>query len=468
MCTENRSLIRRSLSALLILLCLPLSMGAAENLFEFTSAKGLKIKILKDDNMLFSHGELIIFYRDKTVNPAVPVLILENMFNRDMNKAETDLLSVLRRLGNDYEIVNRGDYLQLKINFLSDKMHLFAQLLKEIYNYKSFTLDKFKDSVDNYWNYSLKSKEWQRKVAFQIAYRELFPQHLLGNTLVSSDPLRDVKFAEILVFYNDIYTLENSLLFIKGGVDPFLLFGNIQKTFRTYKKRTTESFQEKPPTVAGRQKVIIFDTDTPEPPRIYWFESIPPLNGEAHLRYRILNNILFGFPTGILFRTAGYFGLRNIRIETELIHHRDVSIICNTISRLSYRNIEKFILLAESEKKKLRIKTIDRKEYLNARNYFYGKFKVETDRFDYDLRQEIQETILAANNGSARPSARNIREMLTRISLNSLNQMIVNPKTEKNEERNMRGTIIIIAGNEKLLRRHLTILEPVNAKIKIK
>jgi hypothetical protein len=468
MFTENNIFIRRSLAALLILLCLPLFIGAKKNLFEFTSSKGLKIKILKDDNLLFSHGELIIFYRDKTVNPAVPVLILENMFNRDMNKTDTDLLGILRRLGNDYEIVNRGDYLKLKINFLSDKIHLFAQLLKEIYNYKSFTLDKFKDSVDNYWNYSLKSREWQQKVAFQIAYRELFPQHLLGNTLVSSDPLKDVKFAQILVFYNDIYTPENSLLFVKGDVDPFLLFGNIQKTFRTYKKRTRESFQEEPLTVAGRQKVIIFDTDTPEPPKIYWFESIPPLNGEAHLRYRIINNILFGFPTGILFRTAGYFGMRNIRIETELIHHRDVSIICNTVSRLSYQNIEKFILLAESEKKKLRIKTIDRKEYLNARNYFYGKFKVETDQFDYDLRQEIQETILAANNGNSKPSAHNIREMLTRISLNSLNQMIVNPKAGQDEGRNLRGSIIIIAGNEKSLRRHLNILKPVNAKIKIK
>ena len=89
MYTENSHSLGRYLAAILLLIFLPFAMGAKENLFNFTSAKGLKIKILKNDLMRFSHAELIIFHGDKNINPAIPILTLENMFNKDFLDTES-------------------------------------------------------------------------------------------------------------------------------------------------------------------------------------------------------------------------------------------------------------------------------------------------------------------------------------------------------------------------------------------
>ena len=58
--------------------------NSAINKQEFTSSKGLKVKFLVDDSLGFVHAELLIFYKGKFKNPAVPELTLMNIFNENV------------------------------------------------------------------------------------------------------------------------------------------------------------------------------------------------------------------------------------------------------------------------------------------------------------------------------------------------------------------------------------------------
>ena len=97
---------------------------------EFNSSKGLKIKFLRDGTMDFVHAELLIYYRGKFTNPAVPPLTFFNLFNEDINKSGSSLVSALRKMGNDYTIDWTPDFFHFKINFLPDKISTFIGFLK--------------------------------------------------------------------------------------------------------------------------------------------------------------------------------------------------------------------------------------------------------------------------------------------------------------------------------------------------
>ena len=59
---------------------------------ELTSSRGLTIKFLTDETLDFIHAELLIRYKGKFKNPAVPNLAMVNIFNEDVNDSGTSLL----------------------------------------------------------------------------------------------------------------------------------------------------------------------------------------------------------------------------------------------------------------------------------------------------------------------------------------------------------------------------------------
>jgi hypothetical protein len=420
------------------------------------SAKGMQINIFAVPQNNLTHAELIIFFNNR-LNPAIPYLTFENMFNRDIHDSDTNLLSAFRRLGNDFQIEKRVDFLKISVNFLSDRISQFTHLLDELFSYKSFSLKRFNKSIYNYWKYFKAKNDWEKMLAQQYAYAHLFPDNFMGNTVINPDSLAKINLAQIRSFYRNTFRLEKSVLFVKGGINPHITFGLIEKTLKSYKNQNRVKPSCEKYSMKSNRKLIILDILSNETPQIIWYLAVPPLGDPDHMLWVIANNILYDYPFGELFKKASFFGIRNIKkIDSEIENYGQVSVICNTI-KINYPDIERFILMTDNEVRKLGKRKIDRKEYLDSLNYFLGKSKVDTMDFDYDIHQDINKTIL---NLERRPLSISPK-IFQQITLNDLNLFVGNFGRLSRDNNNVeKPEIIVIAGNARLIKGYLNILKP--------
>ncbi len=438
----------------------------------FITSKGLKVKLLADPTMDFIHAELLIFHSGKYNNPAIPALTLMNLFDKGVNKSGSSLMNALKRMGNDFEVEQTPDYLVFKINFLPDKLQQFARFLKGVYTYKPLlnikinpdsytfrkreqdTREKFNDSIANYWRYFFKKENWKRDIAYQIAYNKLFPANSLGNTLITAEALKQASLSRMRTFYQRAFRLPNSLLIIKGSFSRHLVRAHINGEFASFRKQTPEVPVKDKLRIRHEREIVVFNFNSQEPPVIFWFEAIEPLDNEHHLPLLVLNNILFGFPTGRIYRSAREANLNNLDIHSEITNQEDVSVICNTIE-LRYRDIEKFIRLTDRERKKMTVKRVERKEYLNTLSYFYGKIKVDTHHFDSDINHEILTSFYSFKKGDFWTPAAKAR--FANFTLDGLNEHLEESKNDTNSPKG----VIVIVGNYDLINRYLETIKPV-------
>ena len=129
--------------------------------------------------MPFIHAQLLIFL-DGSV-PELHFLVISqltvmNMFERELNSPSSNLLDMLQRQGNDYQVEQTPEYVKISMNFLPDRLASFSKLLKEIFTYQSFHLNKFNQSKENFWSFFMKDRDWKKEIAFLLAY-----QQLVGN-----------------------------------------------------------------------------------------------------------------------------------------------------------------------------------------------------------------------------------------------------------------------------------------------
>ncbi len=441
-------------------LVFPASMAAEPSPPEpvsFTSTKGLRLKVLKSDHIPFIHAQLIIYYKEKVKNPAVPYLTLLNIFDRYLKGTDTPLLSILKKLGNDYQVEHRPDFLLFKINFLPDKMLLFIRFLKSLYSYKPFlelnspsgsfvdekqklnTQTRFKDSIANYWDHFFRQQDWKTRIAYQIAYHHWFPSALMGQALITPDSLKDVTLDRLSSFYDRTYLLSNSLLIIKGNIEqPAILHGRIERIFASFKKQLPIKPVEEKMTANPENKIIIFNTNNDDSPTMFWFQVVPTYNNRNPLASLVLNNILFSYPTGRLYLNSRSFNINIFRMDTQMENHQGLTVICNTI-RLRYVDIGKFLVLVEKERKKLRGQQIDRREFLKTLSNIYGRLEVNTQYFENDISLEIIKAEYYA-------------EKVTLASLNKKDD-------QSNEE------VIVIVGNANLIRADLGLVATKNIKV---
>jgi len=431
---------------LVLLVCLlkfASPLKASLEVYSTSGAQDIKLKIIKAPHLNFIHAELVIFNKNKDVNPAIRHLTMLNVFDEEVNQGGSGLLSTLKKLGNDFEVVKRPGYLLLKINFLRDKLPIFGQFLKGLYSYKAFSLKKFNYSVYNFRKLLLKHKNWKKNAAFQVAYQKLFPNHPLGNELVVPGSVTKINLAQIRSFYQRIYTLNNSLLIIKGNLKAGVVLGSINRALKQIKKQEIKKRNPKRKLkINGGREVIIYHINNSNPPEIYWFETIPPLNSKNHIPLRVLNDMLFSQPIGRLSRVNN--GVKFPRIHTEVLNHEYVSVICNNL-RLNFSDIEKFILLVDAEKRKL--KNINRREYLDVKNYFCGRLKVNTRRFENDVELERDFSLFESEESRLSSSFARISQQMTYENLSSVSQ-------------DLEGGTIVIVGNANLIVRHLSTLKP--------
>jgi len=431
-----------------IFICLlfPVSTAAEPSPAEFdsfTCTKGLRLRVLASDQIPFIHAQLVIYYNEKVKNPAIPYLTLLNIFERNLKGDDTPLLSILKKLGNDYQVEHRPDFLLFKINFLPDKILLFTRFLKALYSYKPFlelnsptssyvdekqklnTETRFKDSIANYWNYFFRQQDWKIRIAYQIAYHHWFPSSIMGNILITPDSLKDVSLDQLRSFYERTYQLSNSLLIIKGNIgQPAILHGHIERTFASFKKHPPLEPAVEKLTPNPESKIIIFNTNNDDSPIMFWLQAVPTYNNRNPLASLVLNNILFSYPTGRIYLNSRYLNINNLRMETQMENHQALTVICNII-RLRYVDTRNFIVLVERERKKLRGQEVDRIEYLNTLSNIYGRLEVNTQYFENDISLEIMKTEYYAQ----------------KVTLASLNQKV----EQLNQE------VIVIVGNAKLI-----------------
>lgn len=432
------------------------SFAAEPEILKFDSDKGIQIKIVRNPDTGFVHADIIIDLNGDS-DPTISYLTVDNMFNPNLHKSDSSLMGILGRLGNDFQVEQRVDYLRIGVNFLSGKMGLFAQFLDELFSYRSFSLKRFNDSIFNFWKHFKRRENWQKKLASQYAYFHLFPGHWLGNTVVQVDGLLKVNLAQIRSFYGRKFQLARSQLFIEGDVNPHIAYGLIENELKSFKKQKVKKGVEEKIILAKSRKIIILDTISPDSPRIFWFQAIPPLGSEGHIPWKIMNNILFEYPIGEVFKKAASFGIRNIRkTDSDLFHHRQVSVICNTFI-INYQNIERFILLADNEALKLVKRKINRMEYLDSLNYFLGKAKVDSSRLGYDMEIEIRRTLLGLEEGSTPITP----DIFNRVSLNQVNRFVGTVNYVNRDHNNIqRAEIIVIAGNARLIKGYLNRIKP--------
>jgi predicted Zn-dependent peptidase len=455
------------------LLATAANVGAAVQKHTFITSKGLKVKLLLDPTMDFIHAELLIFHKGKYNNPAVPALTLMNLFDKNVNKSGSGLMNALKRMGNDFEVEQTPDYLVFKINFLPDRLQQFARFLKSLYSYKPLlnikinpdsytfrkrehdTREKFNNSTANYWRYFFKKENWKRDIAYQIAYNKLFPGSSLGNTLITAEALKQASLSRVRTFYQRAFRLPNSLLIIKGSVSPHLVRAYINGEFASFSKQIPEvSVEEEKLRIHHEREIVVFNFNSQEPPVMFWFNAIQPLDNERHIHLLVLNNILFGFPTGRIYRSARGADLNNLDIQSEITNQENVSVICNTIE-LRCRDIEKFIRLTDRERKKMTVKRVERKEYLNTLSYFYGKIKVDTQHFDSDINHEILTSFYPFKKGDFWTPAAKAR--FANFTLDGLNEHIEESKNGGNSPEG----VIVIVGNYDLIKRCLETIKPV-------
>lgn len=439
-----------------IYLVFPGSIDAESNAktepYSFKSTKGLRLKVLKSDHISFIHAQLIIYYSEQVKNPAIPYLTLLNIFERNLKGTDSNLLSILKKLGNDYQVEHRPDFLLFKINFLPDKMQLFIRFLKALYSYKPFgdlnsptgsyvdekrklnTKVRFKDSIANFWNYFYKKKDWKILVAYQIAYNHWFPLSVMGKTLITPASLKDVILERLRSFYERTYKLSNSMLIIKGNIEnPPILHGHIERIFGSFKKQLPRDPLEEKLNINPRKKIFVFNTNDDDTPAIFLLEAIPTSKGRNPVLALVLNNILFSYPTGRVYISSRLYDINSLRMQTQMVNHRGLTVICNTI-RLRYSDIGKFILLVDKEWKKLRVMEVEKREFLNTLSNIYGRLKVNTQDFEHDVNLEIIKAEYYPE----------------KVTLASLNQTTDDSKNE----------IIVIVGNAKLILPHLGLFKP--------
>lgn len=454
---------RRKVVSLMLLLLLAVSAAAEVGKETFTTKKGLKVTFLTDTSMDFIHAQLLIFYNNKYTNAAVPVVTRLNLFDKNVNKDGSGLLAILKRLGNDYEVTQTGDYLVLKINFLPGKLQTFARFLKELYTFHPFqniklnpdsffsqkrernTLRKFEDSIKNYWRYFYKKDDWKRDMAYQIGYRKLFPEHPMGNTLVTAEAINQLTLAGIRAFYQRTFRLPNSLVIIKGNFSPQLVKAYINSEFASFKQQVPEVPVVKKLKLNKDRRVIVYHTAGAGLPMLFWFNAVVPLDDERHFPHLALNNILFGFPGGRIHEGAHNARISSMDIQSEVTNQKEISVICNTVT-LRARDIEKFIRLADGERQRLARERVQRKEYMDTLSYFYGKTKVDTQNIDSDVNHEILTAFYSFDRGAlGRSPSQSPRRAL----------LVLNQHLERSKDAAPEGGVIVIIGSYNSLRRHL-------------
>jgi predicted Zn-dependent peptidase len=433
-------------------------LAAETRLFSFTTSKGMPINVLQDNEMPFIHAELLIFLEDNTKNYislAISRLTVMNMFARELNSPSSNLLDSFFRLGNDYQVEQTPEYVKISLNFIPDRLASFAKLLKEFFTYQSFHLKKFNQSKENYWTFFIKNRDWKKETAFLLAYQQIVSNFYFSQGFFNQELFNNINLAQLRSFYLKTFRVDNSLLILKGNVNPYIALGMIEKDLPPAAGPRTKIKKEKV-SINLNRKIFILNNASSDSPMIYWFDVAPEATDNDYLPFFIGNFTLFGFPGGRIYQSErNQFLLGGYKINTDIYSLKNFSVFCNYL-RLNYGDVENFLLLVDQERKKISAQPIARKEYLDALNYYLGRAQVETGRFDNGVQRVIDR--FQAQPVSLLPS-RLGQEIVREVTFDRVVRVIDDLMGYKHKSGIRERGIIVLIGNANLIINNLKTLK---------
>lgn len=428
----------------------------------FTSTKGLVMHVLPQAGVGLCSGELMIITPYKGMYPGVPQIAYENLFNPALTEGHNSLLSALKKLGGDFSIIDGGDHVRIRVTFLPQRLNAFLQFVEKLFSFRDFSQARFNASIRYYGTRFRRVQDWEVRLIHQIAYRNMFLNHPLGASLVTRETLNRVRLAHVVTFYGQNFRLSHATLTIKGAVKPYFAFGLLERTFNNF-NRSDKALKLSKAAFPTEKKFIVFHTGKGSPTKVYWFKAIPPIRDKEHLPALVAEKILFGVPVGSIFRNAAVSGIRNLKIESEIQDHCELSVVCNTISRISARELTRFFTLARQERRKLGYRPLERKEYLYAVNFLFNRFKVNSGNFTNDLRLKSLQQICGVSPDHSKISTKNFSRLFQQVSINQVNQFFrVLPRERKNKTtRGILAEVIVISGDSRKILPEIQELNPI-------
>ena len=433
-------------------------LTAETRLFSFTTSKGMPIKVLQDNEMPFIHAQLLIYLEGNTQNYnslVISKLTVMNMFARELNSPSSNLLDSLFRLGNDYQVEQTPEYVKISLNFLPDRLAFFAKLIKEIFSYQSFHLKKFNHSKENFWSFFIKNRDWKKEIAFLLAYQQIVGNFYFSQGFLVQGFFNSINLAQLRSFYLKTFRFDNSLLILKGKVNPYIALGMIEKDLPPAAGPPIQIKKEEI-SVNPSRKIFVLNSAASDSPMIYWFDVAPAATDDDYLPFFIGNFTLFGFPGGRIYRSErNQFLLDGYKVSTDIYSLKSFTVFCNYL-RLNYGDVENFLLLVDQERKKFAVQPIVRKEYLDALNFYLGRAQVETGRFDYGVQGVID--LFQAQPASlllTRPGPELIRE----VTFDRVAQVLDDLMGYRHKAGIRERGIIVLIGNANLIVNNLKILK---------
>lgn len=439
------------LGGVLLLLASGRAFGAESRLFSFATSKGLAVKVLQDNDLPFIHAQLLIYLDSSTQNYtslAITQLAVMNMFERSLNSPPSSLMGLLQRQGGDFLVEQNPEFVKISMNFLPDRLGSFSRLLKEIFTYQSFHLNKFNLSKEKFWPLFMKERDWKKEIALLLAYQQLIGNFYFSRGFLLQEILNGINMAQVRSFMLKTFRPDNALLVLKGKVNPYFILGMIEKDLPSPDAQPARE-RRTPPQLNTARKIFILNVNGPELPMVYWFDVAPPAADAALLPYAIGNFSLFGFPGGRIYHSdRNRFLMEGYKVDTDTIYLRDFTLFCNYL-RVNYGDLENFLLLVEQERKKFAARPIERKEYLDALNHYIGQAQVGTSRFSHDLQAEIDRFHGQVTKGVApRPGPELFQEVNFNRVLQAMDeQMGIRPKTGNREK----GIVVLVGNADQIL-----------------
>ncbi len=448
----------RLIGGMLLLLATGSGLAAETRLFSFTTSKGLTVKVLQDNDLPFVHAQLLIYLNGSVQNYSslvIAQLAVMNMFERTLNSPPSNLMAMLQRQGNDFLVEQNPEYVKISVNFLPDRLASFSKLLKEIFTYQSFHLNKFNRSKEKFWPLFMKDRDWKKEIALLLAYQQLVGNFYFSQGFLLQDILNGINMAQLRSFLLKTFRPDNALLILKGKINPYFILGMIEKDLPQPTARQAKTRKEEPPLNNGR-KLFILNVNSADLPMVYWFDTAPPAADPAFLPYAIGNHALFGFPGGRIYQSErNQFLMGSYKVNTESVFLKDFTLFCNFL-RLNYNDLENFLLLVEQERKRFAGRPIERKEYLDAVNFHIGRAQVETSRFNHDLQAEIDR--FPVRGMPPPPSSRPGPDLFQEVSFGRVQQALDEQMGSRHKAGREKGIVVLI-GNADLIINSLKLLK---------
>ncbi|MCU0276030.1 MAG: insulinase family protein [Acidobacteria bacterium] len=449
---------RRLLGAALVFLAFAPSLSGETRLFSFTTSKGLPVKVLQDNEMPFIHAELQVYLDGRAQNAnslAITQLAVMNMFERSLNSPSSNLADMLLRQGNDYQVELGPESVKISMNFLPDRLGPFSKLLNEIFTYKSFHLKKFNESKERFWSLFLKNRDWRKEIAVLLAYQQLIGNFYFSQSFLLQETLNKINLAQLRSFLLRTFRPDNAQLILKGRINPYFILGMIEKDLPQPPSLPLQARKPEAALNTGR-RIVVLNVDSPDLPSVYWFDVAPAADSAAFIPYAIGNFALFGFPGGRIYQSEKNQALMGgYKVNTDVVFFKDFTLFCNYL-RLNYGDLENFLLLVDQERRKFSVRPVERKEYLDALNYYIGHAQVESSRFDYDLRGEISRF---QGQGASLLASRIGPELFQDVSLSRVVQTMDEQMGAKSRTGPKEKGIVVLIGSADAIVKNLKLLK---------